>query len=73
MTRIPGIYENLTDEAKAAYARWLDAVLARAEHLHDCRACVRPWRPCGSGAALYDAELRRRQEWHDMRHQEVQS
>ena len=72
MSGIPGIYGQLSPEAAAAYSRWIEAVLARAEHLHDCGACARPWRPCGSGAALYEAEIGRHQEWRDIRHQEAQ-
>lgn len=67
MTRVPAIYGPLSDEAKAAYARWNDALVKKAEHGINCRECSIGRGECGTGIALYEQEQRVWSEWNDAR------
>lgn len=61
------IYQNLSDEAKAAHERWNDALIARAEHAIGCPECSAGRGDCGIGIRLSTAEQRIWTAWHQLR------
>lgn len=65
MTAVPAIYGEVSEAAKAAYARWTDALVEKAGHLLDCTdGCDVFTVGCPDGARTADAEQAARRDWH---------
>lgn len=67
MTSVPAIYRDLSAAAVAAYVRWNDALLEKADHVIGCSECSIGQGECGKGIALYEHEQAVWAEWHAAR------
>ena len=73
MIRVPGIYGDLSDDARAAYDCWMLALFAHAEHAMRCAPCRRDTSgACPEGLSVADAEVQRWRVWDALRPREVQ-
>lgn len=67
---IPGIYGELSAQARAAYRAWMGALIEKGEHLIDCSECLLGAGECGTGIALHEAEQRVWSVWNEARRSE---
>lgn len=68
MTAAPAIYGDLTDDARAAYGRWIMALFARTEHVDGCPFACRDDLPrCSDGESYVAAEQRAWAAWNEIR------
>ena len=67
MTAVPAIYGDLSAEARAAYCRWIDATIEKADHVIGCSECSIGQGECGKGIALYEHEQAVWREFHAAR------
>ena len=58
MSAVPAIYDDLSPEARDAYARWMLALVGRAEHVDGCSCCNERHYCCADGIAANEAEQR---------------
>lgn len=65
---IPGIYGELSDEARYAYGQWILALFSLTEHVGWCPfGCQGARYVCDEGRGLYAGEQQRCGEWHAVR------